>query len=124
VDVNQREQPDNAGREDVSSDRTSGLAQVTEQQNTNANYHQQTDRNTCSVRTGLDSPRASNLQQESINQSVPITPELSRLLKLHDLMTKRHLCEVVFSNPYLISLFYRNVSQMACYTIITEMLFI
>jgi hypothetical protein len=67
VDVNQREQPDNAGREDVSSDRTSGLAQVTEQQNTNANYHQQTDGNTCSVRTGLDRPHASNLQQQSIN---------------------------------------------------------
>jgi DNA-binding IscR family transcriptional regulator len=91
VDVNQGEQSDNAGREDVSSDQTSTLAQVTEQRSTNANVstltksltqlqrhnqtgqngiypHQRFNDNTCSVRTGLDNPEASNVQQRSTNQ--------------------------------------------------------
>jgi hypothetical protein len=91
VDVNQGEQSDNAGREDVSSDQTSTLAQVTEQRSANANVstltksltqvqhrdqtgqngiypHQQFNGNTCSVRTGLDNREASNVQQRSTNQ--------------------------------------------------------
>jgi hypothetical protein len=91
VDVNQGEQSDNAAREDVSSDQTSSLAQVTERQSTNGNVsaltksftqlehhdrsgqngiypHQLFDGITCSVRTGLDSTGASDVQQQSTNK--------------------------------------------------------
>ncbi|XP_062219710.1 uncharacterized protein LOC133919353 [Phragmites australis] len=122
VNVDQTEQADDAGRKEVPSDQTSSCAQITEQRNINVNssmltqsltqqqqcdptsqnaahQYQPSSRNTCSVRTGLDSPGASNVQQQSANQmttnsmveqylpesglqSEPITTELSQLLRL------------------------------------------
>ncbi|CAN6245173.1 unnamed protein product [Urochloa humidicola] len=108
---------------------TSTSAQVTEQQiashsfssaqhlrqqygdqtsQTSAHQYQPSGRNNYSVRARLDSPRPSNVQQQSNNQTTsgstfgpympeshlqsdPFTIEMSRLLTLHDLMTKKHL---------------------------------
>ncbi|KAL6634770.1 hypothetical protein ACP70R_027441 [Stipagrostis hirtigluma subsp. patula] len=109
------------------SDHSSSFAQVTERRNDNANsssltqhvaqqlychqvcqtaYQYQPSSSTCSVRTGSDSPPASNVQRPSASQTTagtvehmfesgpqadPFMVELNRLLMLHDLMTKRHL---------------------------------
>ncbi|CAN6232517.1 unnamed protein product [Urochloa humidicola] len=75
---------------------------------TSAHQYQPSGRNNNSVRARLDSHRPSNVQQQSNNQttsgstfgqympeshlqSEPLTIEMSRLLMLHDLMTKKHL---------------------------------
>ncbi|CAL4886613.1 unnamed protein product [Urochloa decumbens] len=108
---------------------TSSSAQVTEQQiashsfslsqhlrqqygdqtcQTSAHQYQPSGRNNYSIRARLDSPRASNVQQQSNNQTTtgstfgqympeshlqsdPLTVEMSRLLMLRDLMAKNHL---------------------------------
>ncbi|CAL5020804.1 unnamed protein product [Urochloa decumbens] len=113
----------------ASTNHTSSSAQVTEQQiasrsfslsqhlrqqygdqscQTSAHQYQPSGRNNYSVRARLDSPRASNVQQQSNNQTTtgstfgqympetrlqsdPLTLEMSRLLMLRDLMAKNHL---------------------------------
>ncbi|XP_062222719.1 uncharacterized protein LOC133921734 isoform X2 [Phragmites australis] len=77
---------------------------------TAASQYQSSGENNCPVRTWLDSPGASNDQRQSTNQTTtgsiseqymlesglqsdPFTTELSQLLMLRDLMTKRHLSE-------------------------------
>ncbi|OEL23190.1 hypothetical protein BAE44_0015791, partial [Dichanthelium oligosanthes] len=113
------------------SDHTSSSAQFTEQQivpdsssltqhvrqqfgdqtcQTIAHQYQPSGRNNSSVRTWLDSRRASDVQRQSNNQTTtsstsgqemlesglqsdPLTTEMSQLVMLHDLMCKRHLSE-------------------------------
>ncbi|WVZ74545.1 hypothetical protein U9M48_022714 [Paspalum notatum var. saurae] len=75
---------------------------------TAAHQHEPSGRNNCSVQAWLESPRSSNVQWqsnsqtttdsssgqyilESGHQSDPLKIEMTRLLKLHDLMTRRHL---------------------------------
>jgi hypothetical protein len=115
---------------------TSPPVQVTEQQNasnsslltphvrqqygpqtcqTVAHQDQPVDRNSFPAQAWLDSPRSSNVQQQSNNQTTgstsgqymlesgpqsdPLTIEMSRLLLMHDLMTKKHISKVTFLNP-------------------------
>uniref|UniRef100_A0A0A8XQR7 Uncharacterized protein n=1 Tax=Arundo donax TaxID=35708 RepID=A0A0A8XQR7_ARUDO len=101
------------------SDHTSTFAQVSEQRNDGAHSSPLTQRvtqqqyqpsggNTFPVRAWLDSPGASTAQRQPANQTTtssnleqnilaselqsdPLTIELSRLLILRDLMTKKHL---------------------------------
>lgn len=126
VNINQMMQAEDTGSKEVLSGQTSCFARVTEQSNMHYNTqsvtHQRHCDSTCqtashpyqppagntrSVRTGVDSLEASNVQPASANQvptgstpeqylaedgnqSIPFTIELSRLLMLRDLITKRH----------------------------------
>ena len=93
------------------SNHTSSYTQVTEQQiASNSFLRQQFGVQTC--QTSTHQHRASNVQRQSNNQitgstsglpesrlqSDPLKIEMSQLLMLHDIMTKRHLCKVSFSN--------------------------
>jgi len=86
---------------------------------TAAHQHEPSGRNNCSVQAWLESPRSSNVQWqsnsqtttdsssgqyilESGHQSDPLKIEMTRLLKLHDLMTRRHLTKVTFLKPLLL----------------------
>jgi hypothetical protein len=131
------------------SNPTSSSAQVTEQQiasnsfsstqhvrqqygdhtcQTSAHQYQPSMSNNYSEQARLNSPRASNVQQqtttrstsgqympESLIQSDPLTIEMSQLRKLQDLITKRHLSEVTFLNSYIFSPYFSRAlnSQMA-----------
>ena len=93
------------------SNHTSSYTQVTEQQiASNSFLRQQYGVQTC--QTSSHQHRASNVQRQSNNQTTgstsrlpesrlqsdPLKIEMNQLLMLHDIMTKRHLCKVSFSN--------------------------
>ena len=94
------------------SNHTSSNTQVTEQQIAcNSFLRQQYGDQTC--QTSTHQHRASNVQRQSNNQTTtgstsglpesrlqsdPLKIEISQLLMLLDIMTKRHLCKVSFSN--------------------------
>ena len=93
------------------SNHTSSYTQVTEQQiASNSFLRQQYGDQTC--QTSTHQHRASNVQRQSNNQTTgstsglpesrlrsdPLKIEISQLLMLLDIMTKRHLCKVSFSN--------------------------
>ena len=93
------------------SNHTSSYTQVTEQQiASNSFLRQQYGVQTC--QTSSHQHRASNVQRQSNNQTTgstsglpesrlqsdPLKIEISQLLMLLDIMTKRHLCKVSFSN--------------------------
>lgn len=134
VNINQMMQAEDTGSKEVPSGQTSSFARVTEQSNMHSNTqsvtHQRHCDSTCqtashpyqppagntrSVRTGVDSLEASNVQPASANQvptgstpeqylaedgnqSIPFTIELGRLLMLRDLITKRHKEKVALLN--------------------------
>jgi hypothetical protein len=111
------------------SNHTSSSAQVTEQQiASNSFLRQQYGDQAC--QTSAHQHRASNVQRQSNNQTTtgstsglpeshlqsdPLTIEMSQLLVLHDLMTKRHLSKVTFSKPSIIFLFPRVLNSQLAY---------
>jgi len=81
-----------------------------------AHQDQPVGTNSFPAQAWLDSPGSSNVQQQSNNQTTtgstsgqympesgpqsdPLTIEMSRLLLMHDLMTKKHISKVTFLNP-------------------------